>query len=58
MRASSSSTSAPPRPTARIGPIETYEDELFGYKAAHEAVILLKDKDGNVRAEAFDEEEA
>ena len=26
-----------------IGPIETYEDQLFGYKAAHEAYILLKD---------------
>jgi hypothetical protein len=27
-----------------IGPIESYEDELFGYKAAHEAYVLLKDK--------------
>ncbi|MBD3869124.1 MAG: Zn-dependent hydrolase [Acidobacteria bacterium] len=27
-----------------IGPIETYEDELYGYKAAHEAYLLLKDK--------------
>lgn len=26
-----------------IGPIETYEDQLFGYKAAHEAFILIKD---------------
>lgn len=26
-----------------IGPIETYEDELYGYKAAHEAYVLLKD---------------
>ncbi|MCF8303676.1 MAG: Zn-dependent hydrolase [Bacteroidales bacterium] len=26
-----------------IGPIENYEDGLFGYKAAHEAFILLKD---------------
>lgn len=26
-----------------IGPIETYEDKLFGYKAAHEAYILVKD---------------
>ena len=26
-----------------IGPIETYEDQLFGYKAAHEAYILVKD---------------
>ena len=28
-----------------IGPIETYEDHLFGYKAAHEAYILIKDMD-------------
>ena len=27
-----------------IGPIETYEDELFGYKAANEAYVLIKDK--------------
>ncbi|MCH8969954.1 MAG: Zn-dependent hydrolase [Planctomycetes bacterium] len=27
-----------------IGPIETYEDKLFGYKAAHEAYVLVKDK--------------
>jgi len=26
-----------------VGPIETYEDQLFGYKAAHEAYILIKD---------------
>jgi hypothetical protein len=32
-----------------IGPIETYEDELFGYKAAYETVILLKDKDWSAR---------
>lgn len=25
-----------------IGPIETYEDQLFGYKAAHEAYVLVK----------------
>jgi hypothetical protein len=25
------------------GPIETYEDQLFGYKAAHEAYVLIKD---------------
>lgn len=28
-----------------VGPIENYEDGLFNYKAAHEAFILLKDKD-------------
>ena len=27
-----------------IGPIETYEDHLFGYKAAFEAYVLVKDK--------------
>ncbi|RMG44912.1 MAG: Zn-dependent hydrolase [Acidobacteria bacterium] len=32
-----------------IGPIETYEDELFGYKAAHEAYVLLRDRAWNER---------
>ncbi len=27
-----------------VGPIENYEDALFGYKAAHEAYILIKDQ--------------
>lgn len=27
-----------------IGPIETYEDQLFGYKASYEGLVLLKDK--------------
>jgi hypothetical protein len=27
-----------------LGPIETYEDELFGYKAANEALVLVKDQ--------------
>jgi len=31
------------------GPIENYEDELFGYKAAHEAAILVKDKDWSAK---------
>ena len=26
-----------------IGPIENYEDELFGYKTSHEAFVLVKD---------------
>lgn len=26
-----------------VGPIENYEDQLFGYKTAHEAFILIKD---------------
>ncbi len=28
-----------------IGPIETYEDQLFGYKAANEGYVLVKDMD-------------
>jgi hypothetical protein len=32
-----------------IGPIETYEDQLFGYKAAHEAYVLVKDMDWSKR---------
>lgn len=27
-----------------IGPIENYEDQLFGYKTAYEAYVLVKDK--------------
>jgi hypothetical protein len=32
-----------------IGPIENYEDELFGYKTSHEAFVLVKDKDWSAR---------
>ena len=32
-----------------VGPIETYEDQLFGYKAAHEAYVLVKDKEWTSR---------
>jgi hypothetical protein len=32
-----------------IGPIETYEDLLFGYKAAHEAYVLVKDQEWSRR---------
>src|SRR5919199_1239807 len=32
-----------------IGPIETYEDQLFGYKAANEAYVLIKDRDWSQR---------
>ncbi len=32
-----------------IGPIETYEDALFGYKAAHEGFVLIKDKEWSKR---------
>ncbi len=36
-----------------IGPIETYEDQLLGYKAAHEAYILVKDKEWSRRLSRF-----
>ena len=32
-----------------IGAIETYEDGLFGYKAAYEAYVLIKDKEWSAR---------
>jgi Peptidase family M49 len=32
-----------------IGPIETYEDELFGYKTANEALVLVKDREWSRR---------
>ena len=32
-----------------IGPIETYDDGLFGYKAAHEAYVLIKDREWSER---------
>jgi hypothetical protein len=32
-----------------VGPIEQYEDALFGYKTAHEAYVLLKDTDWSRR---------
>jgi hypothetical protein len=32
-----------------IGPIETYEDRLFGYKAAHEGFVLVKDREWSAR---------
>jgi hypothetical protein len=38
-----------------IGPIETYEDRLFGYRAAYEAVVLLKDQDWSERLAIFAE---
>jgi len=36
-----------------IGPIETYEDQLFGYKASNEAFVLLKDKDWSARLSRY-----
>ena len=32
-----------------IGPIETYDDGLYGYKAAHEAYVLVKDRQWSER---------
>ncbi len=36
-----------------IGPIETYEDELYGYKAANEAYVLVKDRQWSQRLTRF-----
>ena len=36
-----------------IGPIETYEDQLFGYKAAYEAYVLIKDLTWSKRLAKF-----
>ncbi len=36
-----------------VGPIENYEDRLFGYKAANEAFVLVKDVQWSARLEKF-----
>lgn len=36
-----------------IGPIETYEDALYEYKAAHECYVLLKDMEWSARLAKF-----
>jgi len=36
-----------------IGPIETYEDQLFGYRAAYEAYVLIKDLEWSDRLSRF-----
>ncbi|HPT13834.1 MAG TPA: Zn-dependent hydrolase [Bacteroidales bacterium] len=36
-----------------VGPIENYEDELFGYKTAHEASVLVKDKEWSKKLERY-----
>ncbi len=36
-----------------IGPIETYEDGLYGYKAANEAYVLIKDKSWSARLSKY-----
>lgn len=38
-----------------IGPYETYNDELFGYKAAFEAYVNLRDDEETVKVSAFTE---
>ena len=36
-----------------IGPIETYEDKLYGYRASYEAYVLIKDLDWSARLAKF-----
>jgi len=36
-----------------VGPIENYEDQLYGYKAAHESFILIKDNDWSKKLEKY-----
>lgn len=36
-----------------VGPIEVYEDELFGYKASHSAYVLVKDLDWSKKLEKY-----
>ena len=36
-----------------IGPIETYEDRLFGFKAAYEAYVLVKDMEWSAELARF-----
>jgi len=36
-----------------IGPIENYEDELFGYKTAYEGALVVKDKDWSQKLAKF-----
>ncbi|RTE85580.1 MULTISPECIES: Zn-dependent hydrolase [Gammaproteobacteria] len=38
-----------------IGPIETYEDRLFGYKAAFESYVLIKDTEWSERLAVYAE---
>lgn len=36
-----------------IGPIETYEDQMFGNKAAHEGYVLIKDQEWSAKLARF-----
>lgn len=38
-----------------IGPIETYEDQLFGYRSAYESYVLVKDMEWSERLARFAE---
>jgi len=38
-----------------IGPIESYEDQLFGYKTAYEGLVLVKDQEWSARLARFAE---
>jgi len=38
-----------------IGPIENYEDALFNYKTAYEAIVMVKDEEGSKELEIFQE---
>jgi hypothetical protein len=36
-----------------VGPIENYEDQLFGYKTAYESFLLIKDKEWSEKLEKY-----
>ena len=36
-----------------VGPIEDYEDDLFGYKSAHESFLLIKDPEWSAKLAKF-----
>jgi hypothetical protein len=36
-----------------IGPIETYEDQLYGYKASYEGLVLVKDREWSAKLARF-----
>jgi hypothetical protein len=38
-----------------IGPIENYEDALFNYKTAYEAIVMVKDEEGTKELEMFEQ---
>jgi hypothetical protein len=38
-----------------VGPIETYEDQIFGYKASHEAYVLVKDMEWSKKLSKYAE---